>query len=262
MVEWPHDQLFYRKKSKTISKDETEISAGWTKKRAVQDTLEDQAFDDSLADGLMDFLPQSSGSAMMPPSSLLGRGVPLPQGQMFPEPLPLIDGPPPTPTRRIGPPVTKAELATTSVPPILSSSIRPLASPMSPPDKEAYAKAMNELIQSIHKMNGEWNRKHREYSILHAKAANMKVCNGTEILKRLKAKTEEGQMMDAQLRALEEKHVLDNIVDKSEQIKAKYIIGEFANVIKDLAKIKLSSLLFVLPLTNLPSVSESSLCAS
>ena len=88
----------------------------------------------------------------------------------------------------------------------------------------------------------------------------MKTCKDTEILKRLKGKIDEGQFMDAQLRELEEKHVLEHNVDKTIQIKAKCIISNFTDVIKEFSKIKLSALLFALPLTKLP-LTKCSLCA-
>ena len=89
MVEWPHDQMFYRKKRKIMHKAEAEVSAELSKRRAVDDTTSALAFnEDGFIVGLAEVLPTNS---LLPPPSMTPDVLALPPGHLPSSPLPLMD---------------------------------------------------------------------------------------------------------------------------------------------------------------------------
>ena len=109
MVEWPHDQMFYRKKRKIMHTTEAEVSAELSKRRAVDDTTSALAFnEDGFIVGLAEVLPTNS---LLPPPSMTPNPVlALPPGHLPSSPLPLMDHANPlTPLRTSAPLTLKVE---------------------------------------------------------------------------------------------------------------------------------------------------------
>ena len=216
MVQWPKTMLFKHSRVKEILEQMSRIEAH-AQKRCKIDQGE---LDDLMADGDLFQIPDLDMlglPAQPPPVEDTAPQTPIRQPM---DPLPLPPIPPPTPTR-------------------------PTLTHEAPQDFSAlkdanYEKKMIELVQAIHKCNGEWNRKHREYCILYARGCKQPLLNGSEVLKRLKLKIDEGVQVDQTLEAIEKKHATGEYIEQQEIIRAQYCIHEISNITKDLAKVKFS----------------------
>ena len=232
MVPWPNNQLFKREKVKGVSDNLSEAELHGKKSLKAAPEME-SLFDQGAADVAATFGQLPHPAAYIPTLSSnaalhdIDRAALSPPPRAAPSPLPLA-APSPSPM-----PITPAPSPSTTIAPAPPNVLGHQK------DKDPrYVKEMNDLVALIHKANGEWNRKSREYAILHTKAQNHPLCKGSQLINQMKSHLDAGDTLDKQLQFIEEKFALDQYVDGTEQIKAKYLITELQKTQKDLAKVK------------------------
>ena len=98
---------------------------------------------------------------------------------------------------------------------------------------------MQSLVANIHKANGEWNRKSREFTITVARCNMNPNTANTPLLKELTSWTQKGDALDHGLASLESKHAIGVYVDITEQVEAKKAITQLTKIAKDATKVKL-----------------------
>ena len=105
---------------------------------------------------------------------------------------------------------------------------------------QEYKDNMTTLIANIHKANGDWNRKLREFSITIARCNKNTNTVNTPLLKELTKWNDQGKKLDAALSSLETKHATGVYVDTTEQVEAKKSIAQLLSVAKEATKINCS----------------------
>ena len=102
----------------------------------------------------------------------------------------------------------------------------------------SHQKAMTGMLQSMNKAYANWSKKKREFSLAVTKSKASKATNGSTLEVRLEEIITEGDAKYAKMQSIEQKYVLNQLIDQSEQLAVTTLIDKLSTLAKNGDKTK------------------------
>ena len=106
-------------------------------------------------------------------------------------------------------------------------------------DDPTYRKTAASLIQNINKTYAEWSKRKREFQLAITKSQTNALSAGSVVERKLVETMEKGDAEYSKLKVIDEKYVLNEVINQHEQLEAAKSMQEMVKLAKAGQKIKL-----------------------